>query len=116
LQAEAYYRSERATRRRLKPTKLPIRVYLADFVYSDHRLITKAQIRELQNLSWLRAGRPLVVIGQTGVAQSSIVQAIGTKVRLHGKSALALRMNVTTWLEDAALAHSYGPTCSSSTI
>ena len=49
--------------------KLPLRVSLEDFDYSAHRSITKAQIRELQNLGWLREGRPLLLIGQTGVGK-----------------------------------------------
>jgi len=106
LQAEADYRGERAAQRRLKAAKLPIRVSLDDFDYTAHRSITKTQIRELQNLGWLRDGRPLVLIGQTGVGKSFIAQAIALQVCQHGKS--ALYMNITTWLENVALARSSG--------
>lgn len=68
---EADSRGERAAKRRLKAAKLPLRVSLDDFDYSAHRSITKAQIRELQNLGWLREGRPLLLIGQTGRSCSS---------------------------------------------
>ena len=67
LQAEADCRGERAAQRRLKAAKLPIRVCLDDFDYSAHRSIAKAQIREIQSLGWLKDGRPLLLIGQTGV-------------------------------------------------
>jgi DNA replication protein DnaC len=106
LQAEADYRGERAAQRRLKAAKLPTRVSLDDFDYTAHRSITKAQIREIQSLGWMREGRPLVLIGQTGVGKSFIAQAIGLQVCQHGKS--ALYMNVTTWLENVALARSSG--------
>jgi DNA replication protein DnaC len=106
LQAELDWRGERAAQRRLKAAKLPTRVSLDDFDYTAHRSITKAQIRELQGLGWLKDGRPLVLIGQTGVGKSFIAQAIALQVCHHGKS--ALYMNVTTWLENVALARSSG--------
>ena len=106
LQAEIDYRGERSAQRRLKAAKLPIRVSLDDFDYTAHRSITKTQIRELQSLGWLKDGRPLVLIGQTGVGKSFIAQAIALQVCHHGKS--ALYMNITTWLENLALARSSG--------
>jgi DNA replication protein DnaC len=106
LQAEADYRGERAAQRRLKAAKLPVRVCLDDFDYTAHRSITKTQIRELQSLGWLKEGRPLLIIGQTGVGKSFIAQAIALQVCQHGRS--ALYMNVTTWLENLALARSSG--------
>jgi len=106
LQAEADSRGERAAKRRLKAAKLPLRVCLDDFDYSAHRSITKAQIRELQNLGWLREGRPLLLIGQTGVGKSFLAQAIGLQACQHGKS--VLYMTVTTWLETLAMARSSG--------
>jgi DNA replication protein DnaC len=84
LQAEADYRGERAA----------------------HRSITKAQIREIQSLGWLKDGRPLLLIGQTGVGKSFIAQAIALQVCQHGRSALYL--SLTTWLENLALARSSG--------
>jgi hypothetical protein len=71
LQAEADYRGERVAQRRLKAAKLPTRVSLDDFDYTARRSITKAQIREIQGLGWLKDGRPLLLIGQTGVGKSS---------------------------------------------
>ena len=106
LQAEADFRGERAAQRRLKAAKLPIRVSLDDFDYTAHRSINKTQVRELQSLGWLKEGRPLLIIGQTGVGKSFIAQAIALQVCQHGRS--ALYMNVTTWLENLALARSSG--------
>ena len=79
---------------------------LDDFDYTAHRSITKAQIRELEGLGWLRDGRPLVPIGQTGVGKSFIAQAIALQVCHQGKS--SLYTNVTTWLENVAPARSSG--------
>jgi DNA replication protein DnaC len=106
LQAEADYRGERVAQRRLKAAKLPTRVSLDDFDYTARRSITKAQIREIQGLGWLKDGRPLLLIGQTGVGKSFIAQAIALQVCQHGRSALYL--NLTTWLENLALARASG--------
>ena len=94
LQAEADYRGERAAQRRLKAAKLPIRVCLDDFDYTAHRSITKAQIREIQSLGWLKDGRPLLLIGQTGVGKSFIAQAIALQVvRVNqGDSGASIKM------------------------
>jgi len=106
LQAEVEHRRERAAQRRLTAAKLPIRVCLDDFDYTAQRSISKAQIREIQSLGWLKDGRPLVLIGQTGVGKSFIAQAIALQVCQHGRSALYL--NLTTWLENLALARASG--------
>lgn len=106
LQAEADYRGERVAQRRLKAAKLPTRVSLDDFDYTARRSITKAQIREIQGLGWLKDGRPLLLIGQTGVGKSFIAQAIALQVCQHGRSALYL--SLTTWLENLALARASG--------
>jgi DNA replication protein DnaC len=106
LQAELDARTERAAARRLQAAKLPVRVSLDDFDYTAKRSITKAQIREIHSLGWLKEGRPLVLIGQTGVGKSYIAQAVALHVCQQGRS--ALYMSVTTWLENLNLARSSG--------
>jgi len=64
LQAELDARAERASLRRLKAAKLPIRVTLDDFDYTAKRSITKTQIREIQSLGWLKDGKhPVIPVG-----------------------------------------------------
>jgi len=106
LQAESDHRRQRITQRRLKAAKLPQRISLDDFDLTAKRTITRAQIRELQGLEWLRDGRPLLLIGQTGVGKSYIAQAIALHVCQSGRS--ALYMNITTWLENLAMARASG--------
>jgi DNA replication protein DnaC len=60
------------------------------------RSISKAQIKELYSLQWLSEGRPVLLIGQTGVGKTSIAQAAGLHACACGKS--LLYMTVTTWL------------------
>lgn len=106
LQAEADFRQERRTGRLIKAARFPLQAGLEDFDFTAKRSITKAQIKELYGLDWLRQGRPLLLIGQTGVGKTFIAQAIGRHACLSGKSVLF--MTVTEWLEHYAIARSSG--------
>ena len=70
------------------------------------RSISKTQIREIYSLNWLKEGRALLLIGQTGVGKTFIAQAAGLHACASGHS--VLYMTVTTWLENLALARSSG--------
>jgi DNA replication protein DnaC len=104
LQAEVDFRSERKTKRRIKAAKFAIRPSFEDFDFTANRSITKAQIKELYSLHWLSEGRPVLLVGQTGVGKTFIAQAVGLHACASGKS--VLYMTFTTWLENLALARS----------
>lgn len=106
LQAEADYRAERKTRNRIKAARFTLRPTFEDFDFTANRSISKAQIKEIYSLSWLQDGRPLLLIGPTGVGKTFIAQATGLHACSCGKS--VLYMTVTTWLENLALARSSG--------
>jgi DNA replication protein DnaC len=106
LQAEADYRDERKSSRRIKAAKFKIRATFEDFDFAAHRSITKTQIKEIYGLKWVEQGRPLILVGQTGVGKTFIAQATGLHACMSGKSVLF--MTVTTWLENLALARSTG--------
>ena len=77
LQAEYDFREKRKADRLLKNSKLKTRPALEDIDLTAKRNITKTQIRELYTLNWLEQGRPLLIIGQTGVGKSFLAQALG---------------------------------------
>jgi len=106
LQAEADYRQERKTGYRIKAAKFTLRAAFEDIDFTASRSISKAQIKELYSLQWLSEGRPLLLVGQTGVGKTFIAQATGLHACACGKS--VLYMTVTTWLENLALARSSG--------
>jgi DNA replication protein DnaC len=106
LQAEADYRQERKTGYRIKAAKFTLRPAFEDIDFTASRSISKAQIKELYSLQWLNEGRPVLLIGQTGVGKTFIAQATGLHACACGKS--VLYMTVTTWLENLALARSSG--------
>jgi DNA replication protein DnaC len=106
LQAETDYRQERKTGYRIKAARLNLRPAFEDIDFTASRSISKAQIKELYSLQWLSEGRPVLLIGQTGVGKTFLAQAIGLHACACGKS--VLYMNITTWLENLALARSSG--------
>jgi DNA replication protein DnaC len=106
LQAEADHRHTGKTRRRIKAARFTLRPSFEDFDFTASRSISKAQIKELYALGWLHQGRPLLLIGQTGVGKTFIAQAVGLHACASGKS--VLYMTLTTWLENLALARSSG--------
>jgi DNA replication protein DnaC len=106
LQAEADYRQERKTGYRIKVAKFTLWPAFEDIDFTAKRSISKAQVKELYGLQWLSEGRPLLLIGQTGVGKTFLAQAAGLHACASGKS--VLYMTLTTWLENLALARSSG--------
>jgi len=106
LQAETDYRQERKTGYRIKAAKFALRAAFEDIDFTANRSISKAQIKELYSLQWLNEGRPVLLIGQTGVGKTFLAQAMGLHACACGRS--VLYMTVTTWLENIALARSSG--------
>jgi DNA replication protein DnaC len=106
LQAEADYRQQRKTGYRIKAAKFTLRAAFEEIDFTANRSISKAQIKELYSLHWLNEGRPVLLIGQTGVGKTFLAQAVGLHACGCGKS--VLYMTLTTWLENLALARSSG--------
>ena len=106
LQAEADYRGHRRTARLITAAHLSRHACFEEFDYTAQRSITKAQVKELHSLHWLRQGRPLLLVGQTGVGKTFLAQAAGLQACLNGYSALFL--TITEWLERLTLARSSG--------
>jgi DNA replication protein DnaC len=106
LQAEVDNRCERKVKGLIKKARLPIKARLEDYDYSAKRSLTRADIKDLRDMEWLRQGRPVLLIGQTGVGKTFLGQAVGMHACLAGYSALFL--SVTQWLEELAMARATG--------
>ena len=106
LQAEVDYRRERKTGYRIKTAKFTLRCAFEDIDFTANRSISKAQVKELYSLHWLTEGRPVLLIGQTGVGKTFLAQAAGLHACACGKS--VSYMTLTTWLENLMLARSSG--------
>ncbi len=106
LQAEADFRDRRKIKNRIKASKLKHQASFEDYDFTHKRSLTKSQLKEIYSLKWLDEGRPLVLIGQTGVGKSFLAQAAGLHACSSGKSALFF--SVTHWMEQQALARATG--------
>jgi DNA replication protein DnaC len=106
LQSEFDWRENKRAQSRIKAAKFKIRPSFEDFDFAAKRSITKAQVKEVYNLKWIEQGRPLLLVGQTGVGKTFLAQAAGLHACQQKKSVLFL--NITTWLENISLARSTG--------
>lgn len=106
LQAEYDHREKRKAERLLKNSRLKIRPALEDIDFTAKRSITKTQIRELYTLAWLEQGRPLLLVGPTGVGKSFIAQALGHHACKRKYAALFITF--ANLLEHQALARTAG--------
>jgi len=104
LQAEYDYRENKKITARLKSSKLMRKPSFEDFDFTAGRSFTKSQIKGLYKLDWL--GRPIVIIGPTGIGKTFIAQAIGAHACRHKHSVLSMR--ASTFLEELKLARSSG--------
>jgi len=106
LQAEADFRRARKTDYRIKAARFTLQPSFEDFDFTASRSISKTQVKEIYSLDWLKDGRPLLLIGQTGVGKTFLAQAVGLHACASGRS--VCYMTITTWLENLALARSSG--------
>ena len=104
LQAEKDSREKRRSENRIKASKLKRMASFEDFDFTAKRSISKTQVKEICSLKWLSDGRPLVLIGQTGVGKTFLAQAAGLHACNSGRTVLFL--SVTTFLEHQVLARS----------
>lgn len=106
LQSEYDFRQKRKIDNRIRGSKLPHKWVFEDFDYTANRSITKAQIKDLMTLKWLEQGRPILLIGQTGVGKSFIAEAISMHACRNGKT--SLWMDISVFLEALSLSRTSG--------
>lgn len=102
LQAENESRNRRRTESRIRTAKIRRTASFEDYDFTAKRSLTKAQLKEIQSLKWLEDGRPLVLIGQTGVGKTYLAHAAGLHACQAGKTVVCL--STTTFLEQLMLA------------
>ncbi|EQD79673.1 IstB domain protein ATP-binding protein [mine drainage metagenome] len=96
LQAELDHRRFRATQNRMKTSRIKQPSSFEDLDKSASRSLTRAEIVEIQSLAWLSEGRPLVLVGQTGVGKTYLAQAVGNKACAYGYTVFIFR-SPTGW-------------------
>ena len=106
LQAESDYRETKRSETRVKNSKLKTNASFEDFDFTAKRSLTKAEAREIYSLEWLESGRPLVLIGETGVGKTYLAHATGLRACANKKSVLFL--SFSHFLEMAMLHRATG--------
>lgn len=106
LQAEYEDRESRRTTRRIKNAKLRQQARFEEIDTTAKRSLTKAQIKELYALEWLKQHRPVLLIGQTGVGKTFLAEAISLHACERGFSALFT--SASEFFENLAMARAAG--------
>jgi DNA replication protein DnaC len=102
LQHEWEMRQERATKTRVQRSKIRKGASLEEYDFSLNRGISKAELRSLGKLEWCDQGKPLILIGPTGIGKTYLARAFGLLACERGKSSLF--MSITDFLEHQAIA------------
>lgn len=102
LEQEWRYRQERATTTRKIRSKIRKGAALEEFDLSFSRGLSKADLRQLAKLEWCERGKPLILVGPTGIGKSYLARALGLLACERGKTALFL--SITDFLEHQSLA------------
>src|ERR1035437_9662435 len=97
LEAEGAYRCKRATITRIIRSKIRKGACLEEFDFTLQRGVTKAELRELAQLDWCERGKPLILVGPTGIGKSFIARALGLLSCERGRTSLFI--TVTDFLE-----------------
>ena len=102
LEHEWRYRQERATYTRKVRSKIRKGAALEEFDLSFPRGLSKAELRQLGKLEWCDQGKPLIIVGPTGIGKSYLARALGLLACERGKTTLFI--SVTDFLEHQSLA------------
>lgn len=104
IQAEYDDRVQKQTARIMKNSKLEEKPQLEDFDFIKGRNITKSQIKDLYELTWVKNKRSIVIEGATGVGKTFLAQALGTRCCANRISTLFFDMS--RFLEELNIARS----------
>jgi len=95
LLAECDDRARRRSERRIKAAKFPREKSLRGFDFEANPNIDPAVVHTLAKCEWVKQGRPLCLIGDSGTGKSHVLIALGTEAAMAGhrvKYALATKL------------------------
>jgi DNA replication protein DnaC len=109
LEEEATRRRERSIERRIREARFSERKTLEEFDWEfNKKSIDRLQIEELATGDFIRRQDNLVMVGQSGLGKSHLIQAIGLKAcvvgyRVRYTTSASLLMDLTASLADKTL-------------
>ncbi len=84
LRAEIADRDERRRQRLVRHAAFHRPKRLEDFDYDKNPQVDAVYVNNLANPAWVRAGAPLVLVGNSGTGKSHLLIGIGTAIAEHG--------------------------------
>jgi DNA replication protein DnaC len=84
VMAECDDRTQRRVIRRLNAAGFPRPKRLADFDFGANPAINPATVHQLASCDWVRDGRPLCLIGDSGTGKTHLLIALGTAAAENG--------------------------------
>lgn len=95
LQVEVADRDLRRQQRLVRSAKFPRPKRLDDFAFEKNPNVSPEVVADLKSPSWVREGRPLVLIGDSGTGKSHLLIGVGTAIAEAG---LTVRYTTTSAL------------------
>jgi len=92
---EIRYRDQKSSEGRLKRARFRTQADFDHFGFTLKRSLTKTQIKELKELSFMKSKQNLLLLGPTGVGKTFIATAIGHQACVEGFNVIFEGMNVT---------------------
>lgn len=86
LQIECADRDLRRRQRLVAAARFPRQKRIEDFDYESNPNVSPETVAELRRPAWVRDGRPLVLIGDSGTGKSHLLIGIGTAIAETGMS------------------------------
>ncbi len=90
---EIRYREQKSSEGRLRKAKFRSQADFDHFDYTLKRSLSKTQIKELRELTFLKSHQNLLLLGPTGVGKTFVATAIGHQACMEGYSVLFEGMN-----------------------
>ena len=84
LLAECDDRARRRSERRIKAAKFPREKSLRTFDFDSNPNVDPATVHTLAKCSWVKQGKPLCLIGDSGTGKSHLLIALGTEAAMAG--------------------------------
>lgn len=90
---EIRYREQKSSEGRLRKAKFRSQADFDHFDYTLKRSLSKTQIKELQELTFMKSQQNLLLLGPTGVGKTFVATAIGHQACIEGHTVLFEGMN-----------------------